>query len=180
MHAGGPRFGAIELKEAGPVLYLVDRNPLTQRFLIPLQRAVLRSANSLGARRQFQIRLFAAQGESPVFPDSPGTPDAATLLKAKSWMDDAPRGSETDAGATIVAALTQPPGEIVLITSGLSSLDDAFVSRALAALKPAPDVRVHTVAVGGPAAQPELQKLSSATGGTFTAIDEKTLATWAR
>lgn len=162
----GPRFASIPLDRSGTIVYLVDRGDATRPYTAALQSAVAKSLATLDQNRRFQVRYWSAGGESPAFPLTPGEPSEYNRNKAATWMAEVIGGQSTDATASLDAALTAKPSEIVLITGKAWQMDESFTNQAVVKLSDKP-VRIHVVSLGSSGGEDPLARLASKTGGTY-------------
>lgn len=171
----GPRFGAIRLSGAGPIVYLIDRDAATRPFAEGIRRAVLASIDTLPPGRLAQVRLYSDRSESPAYPERPGP--MTTELKAGllRWMDGVPEAASTDAAASLSAALAGPVDEIVLVTGHGWQADDRLAEEALELLRDR-RAKVHTVSLGTSEVRGPMAKIAASTGGESIALTIADLA----
>lgn len=165
----GAHFGSIALDRTGTVVYLIDRGDATRAYTAQIASAVARSLATLPTTRRFQVRYWWSEGESPAYPLTPGEPSEYNRGKVSTWMNDVAGGQSTDALASLDAALTAKPTEIVLITGKAWQIDDSITSAAVAKLAGNP-VRIHVVSVGAKLEDDPLARLASKTAGTYLAL----------
>jgi hypothetical protein len=165
----GARIGPISLDRSGTIVYLIDRGDATRPFTASVQAAVARSLATLSPTRRFQVRYWSANGESPAFPLTPSEPSEFNRNKAAAWMDEVIGGQATDPDASLDAALTEKPSEIVLITGKAWQMDESFANQAIAKLSASP-VRVHVISLGPKLDSDPLARLAGRTGGTYLAL----------
>jgi hypothetical protein len=162
-------FCGIGLNEPS-VVYVIDRGASARESLGHMIAAALKSAESLGRDRRYQI-IFWDNGTDPL-----AYPDAGPAYATGESLSAAARASEnvvalgrTDAASAVRRAVKSSPGAIVLITAKGWELDDAFVEQVLLA-RGQSTAKIHGVAVGGSEGLTAMEKLAKATGGTVAAV----------
>lgn len=159
----GPVFANLPLRSQA-VIYLVDRGDSTRDYFGDMKPVVLKSIQSLGPDRKFQIICWD-NGEAAAYP--PRTMSFAMEGEVKSvgkWLDDLFASGQTEIGPSLKTALAQNPGEIVIVTGKAWQLDADFAQAVLEVVGKN-KVVIHTVALGLVTPDDPLGRIATKTGG---------------
>jgi hypothetical protein len=175
---GSPRFANIPLDHPS-VIYLLDRGSSTQAPFGSLKEATLRSIESLGPERRFQIIFWDNSQDAGAFPPLLTYASAANAANVRRQIDDVYAFGATDVGPALKKALEQRPDAIVLVTGKGADLDEAFVQMVNDAKKDIP-VIIHTVAINGSGQSTALKRIAGGTGGEYRELSGAELSRYAQ
>ena len=168
-----PSFLGISLSGALTV-YVLDRGDSTRDNFDELKSATLKSIESLGDKRQFQI-IFWNNGKDAAFPNNwPVYATAENIAAAQRTMDDISAHGKTDIKSAFKNAIAANPSEIVIATGKAWDLDDSFV-KTVNTIRGGRDVRIDTVSLGDPGNSTALQTVAASTHGSFKALSDTDL-----
>ncbi len=176
--AGEPSFCGIKLDHPS-VIYLLDRGSSTQAPFGSLKEAALKSIQSLGAQRRFQI-IFWDNGQDPgTFPPLLAFASEANVAEVRRQTEDVFAFGATDPAPALVKAVAQRPAAVVIATGKGADLDDAFVQMVKDTRKDA-QVVIHTFAIGAAGQSTALKTVAQSSGGHFRELSEGELSTFGR
>ncbi len=174
----GPSFCGVPL-EGTTTIFVLDRGSGTREVFDLLKSATLKSIDSLGDDRKFQVIFWNNGSDELLFPAT--GPTYATDRKrdeARKLFDDTAAFGATDAGPSLEKAYAQSP-EVVIIASGKGpDLTDEFVTTANTARKGL-NIKTHTFSLGEGASD-GLKKLADETGGQYKQITPSQLDAFTR
>jgi hypothetical protein len=171
---GSPTFAGIPLNHPS-VIYLLDRGSSTQAPFGSLKEATLRSIQSLGPERRFQIIFWDNAQDPGTFPPLLTYASEANVINVRRQIEDVYAFGATDAAPALKKAVGQRPDAIVLVTGKGSDLDDSFVQMVNDAKKDVP-VIIHTVAINGSGQSTALKRVAGGTGGEYRELSEAELS----
>ncbi|MFT3787526.1 MAG: hypothetical protein QM770_15390 [Tepidisphaeraceae bacterium] len=166
-----PSFASIDLTSE-TVIYVLDRGDATAEFLPSLQKAVARSAKSLGGTRRFQFIYWTSGDETPTFPTTPRPATAPEVAQALTAMSTKIAGSRaTELLPALERAMRESPGDIVIATAKGNQLDDEVIE-AVTKLTAGKQTHIHTIDLYHPSDEPAepLQRLAKANRGVFLRV----------
>lgn len=165
-----PNFLGIKL-DGETIVYVIDRGSGTQKVFGDLKEATLRSLNSLGPDRKFQI-VFWNNGTDEAFPSGSATyATRPNLEAARRTLDNISAFGATDVASAMTKAMQAKPNLIVLATGKAWDLDESFAQTVLDLRKDS-GVRIHAIAVGGSEGSDAFATIAKETGGEFMEINE--------
>jgi len=162
-----PSFVGLDLSSAASVVYILDRGTATRDSLDDLRAATIRSIQSLGPGRKFQVMFWTDGGSPPTFPAAlqEATPENIDAVRA-SLGEIFAISTRTDFKTPFEKALAENPSVIILATGKGSQLDDSFVKTALDLRKAKnSSAKIYTFSIGSPGDGKLLQTLAEKTGG---------------
>jgi hypothetical protein len=161
--------------EGSSVVYVLDRGSGSKEIFPALEDATLKSIQSLGPGRRFQV-LFWANGS-----DDAGYPPESTTYASSENIDAARRAIDgvavfgaSDARPAIQQALGSHPDVIVVATPKGWQLNADWAS-ALLGLRGSSPVRIDTFSLGAAGPSEGLQTLAGKTGGQFVQVTDPQL-----
>jgi hypothetical protein len=173
-----PRFADINLDHPS-VIYLLDRGSSTQAPFGSLKEAALKSIDSLGPERRFQIIFWDNAQDPGVFPPLMGYANEQNLTNVRRNIEDVFAFGATDAGPALTKAIAQRPAAIVLATGKSADLDDGFVEMVKNAKKDV-QIVIHTIAIGSSGESTALKTVAAMTGGQYRELSEAQLSKYAQ
>jgi hypothetical protein len=173
-----PRFVDVTL-DVPSVVYVIDRGDGTREVFGELKEATLKSIETLGPDRRFQI-IFWNNGSEAAFPPSrPAAASAENLAAARRALDEITAFGQTDLKPSLERAVMERPGAVVIATAKGWDLDAAFVSMASDVVGGS-GVKVHCFAVGDGGASKPLQTVAQRTGGEYRELQPADLRSFAQ
>ena len=173
--AQGPSFCGISINEPS-VIYVLDRGSATSAPFGSLKEATLKSIESLGSERKFQV-IFWKNVSDLAYPSDGTTYASKVNVEAcRRAIDDAYAFGSTDVAPAIKRAMSQKP-DLILLVTGNDYLDDVFIQAVLNARKGA-DTRIETFGIRTgptPGSWTPLKTIADRTGGHFHEITESDL-----
>jgi hypothetical protein len=169
-----PTFAGIPLNHPS-VIYLLDRGSSTQAPFGSLKEATLRSIQSLGPERRFQIIFWDNAQDAGTFPPLLTYASEANVTNVRRQIEDVYAFGATDAAPALKKAVGQRPDAIVLVTGKGADLDDSFVQMVNDVKKDVP-VIIHTVAINGSGQSTALKRVAGGTGGEYRELSEAELS----
>lgn len=169
-----PTFCGVPLTQES-VVYLLDRGSSTQAPFGSLKEATLKSIESLGPRRRFQVIFWDNGQDAGTFPALLTFASEANLTTIRRQIDEVYAFGATDAGPALAKAIKQRPGAIVIATGKGSDLDDSFVQMVKDTKQNVPVV-IHTIAIGGSGQSAALKTVADMTGGQYRELSEAELS----
>lgn len=173
-----PTFSGVPL-EHDSVVYLLDRGSSTQAPFGSLKEATLKSIESLGPRRRFQIIFWDNGQDAGTFPALLTFASEANLTTIRRQIDELYAFGATDAGPALAKAIKQRPAAIVIATGKGADLDDSFVQMVKDTKQNVPVV-IHAIAIGGSGQSAALKTVADMTGGHYRELSEGELSTIAQ
>ncbi len=169
-----PTFAGVPLEHAS-VIYLLDRGSSTQAPFGSLKQTALKSIESLGPQRRFQIIFWDNGQDAGTFPPLLSYANTANLEAVRRQTDEVYAFGATDAAPALARAIAQRPAAVVIATGKGADLDDTFVQIVKDAKKDVP-VIIHTIAIGGAGASTALKTVADMTGGQYRELAEGALS----
>ncbi len=161
--SAGATFCGVPLDDR-VVIYVLDRGSGTADLFSYLKEVALKSAESLGNDRKFQI-IFWNNGTDDAYPSAgPTYATAQNLEAARRALDGIYAHGQTDVASALSKAVSAAPDAIVLATGKGWQLDDGFVDQVLKIRKGRP-IKIHTFALGGTEPSAILASIAQRTGG---------------
>jgi hypothetical protein len=173
-----PKFANIPLDHPS-VIYLLDRGSSTQAPFGSLKEATLRSIESLGPERRFQIIFWDNSQDAGTFPPLLTYASPTNAANVRRQIEDVYAFGATNVEPALKKALDQRPDAIVLVTGKGADLDEAFVQMVNDAKKDIP-VIIHTVAINGSGQSTALKRIAGGTGGEYRELSEADLSKYAQ
>jgi von Willebrand factor type A domain len=150
-------------------IYVLDRGDSTRDSFEAEKTLTLKSIQSLGDKRQFQI-IFWNNGKDAAFPKNwPVYATNENINAAQRAMDDVTPHGKTDITSALKSAIAENPADIVIATGKGWDLDDSFV-KTVDKLCDGKDVTIDTVSLGDPGSSTALQTVAASTHGTFKTL----------
>ncbi|HEY1921401.1 MAG TPA: hypothetical protein VGG44_01440 [Tepidisphaeraceae bacterium] len=174
-----PTFCGVPIDQT-VVVYVIDNGSSSSGGVLDeIEAALLKSLESLGPDRQFQI-LFWNPG-TPTYPTAKQTAFAVkdNIDAAGKRLQDVTAGGSTDPIPSLQRAIDLNPGQIMLITAKAGDLDDSLVDQ-VAKIHGTSKARIDCFAVNGVPSDKVLSKIASATGGVFVPVSEAQLKGFAQ
>ncbi|WP_428938254.1 hypothetical protein [Fontivita pretiosa] len=169
--AGGANasFCGVRLDDAQTVVYLIDRGQATSQHFDYLKQAVLRSAESLGRRRRFQI-VFWSEDDSAdsvlSFPPTPNYANAQTLELVRGKLESVWAQGRTQVMPALSRALECSPQVIILATGKGFQFDQSLTQTMLEARhRSGSQARIHAFSIGESDPSAAMVELARQTGG---------------
>jgi hypothetical protein len=150
-------------------IYVLDRGDSTRDSFEAEKSLTLKSIQSLGDKRQFQI-IFWNNGKDAAFPKSwPVYATAENIGGAQRAMDEITPHGKTDISSALKSAFAANPADIVIVTGKAWDLDDGFV-KTVDKFRDGKDVTIDTISLGDPGSSTALQTVAASTHGSFKAL----------
>ena len=159
-----PGFCGIRL-DGSSVIYILDRGDSSRPALGAMKSATLKSLESLGPERKFQV-MFWANNTEFMHPASMAPATPAAVLATRDAIDDVFASGATDIRKPLEKAVAQNPSEIVIVTGKGWNLDETFTSLVMRT-RGSSGIKIHAVSVGNSPASPALEKVAKQTGGEY-------------
>ncbi len=159
-----PVIADINLTRSTSVGFLVDRGDATRNSLPDVKRAIIKSLETLGPTRRFQIVFWAVDGQVAAIPETPLPASPANVAQLQQPLENVSEGRSTDILPALNRSLSYNPSDIVIITAKGWQLDDSFADQVLAA-RPANGPRVHVIVLGDDSGP--LRRIAETTGGDY-------------
>ncbi|MGB7156663.1 MAG: hypothetical protein WBD40_01275 [Tepidisphaeraceae bacterium] len=173
-NAGEPSFAGVKLDHPS-VIYVLDRGSSISEPFGSLKQAALKSIESLGPERRFQILFWDNAQDPGTFPPLLAYATGANIANVRRQTEDVYAFGATDAAPALTKAISQRPAAIVLVTAKGADLDDTFVDMVKGAKKDVP-VAIHTFAVGGSGQSTALKTVAAMTGGEYRELTSAELS----
>ena len=174
----GPSFAGVKL-DYPTVIYLLDRGSSIAEPFGNLKQAAVKSMQTLGGDRRFQVIFWDNGQDAGTFPPLLSFASEAKVADVARQIDDVFAFGATDARPALEKAMNQRPAAIVLVTGKGADLDDSFVQMVKEVRKDANTV-IHTFAVGGVGSSTALKTVAQSTGGEFRELSAGQLSTFAQ
>jgi hypothetical protein len=173
----GPNFCGTPIDQ-GVVVYLIDNGFSSDLVLDSIKSAVFKSIESLGPNRRFQILWW--NPDTPTYPTGNQTSFAEkdNIDLAHKKLDDVVAAGSTDPIKALKNALSDNPGQIVLITAKAADLDDSLVDQVMA-IRGSSKVKIDCISINGVTGDSALAKIASQTSGKFVVLPEAQLKAFA-
>jgi von Willebrand factor type A domain len=169
-----PTFCGVKLDHPS-VVYLLDRGSSTQSAFGSLKEATLKSIESLGPDRRFQIIFWDNDQDVGTFPALMAFANENNVVNVRRLTEDVYAFGATDAQPALEKAMPQRPAAIVIATGKGADLDESFVQMVKDTTKGA-DVVIHTFAIGGAGQSTALKTVAEMTGGQYREPSEGELS----
>jgi len=166
---GNASFCGVRLDDAQTVVYLIDRGQATSQHFDYLKQAVLRSAESLGRRRRFQI-VFWSEDDSAdsvlSFPSTPNYASAQTMELVRGKLESVWAQGRTQVMPALSRALECSPQVIILATGKGFQFDHSLTQTMLEARqRSGSQARIHAFSIGESDPSAAMVELARQTGG---------------
>jgi hypothetical protein len=162
------------------VVYVLDRGSATGELFSYLKEVSLKSAQTLGEERKFQIIFWNNGTTDDLFPRSgPTFATAQNVDAARQALDAIYAHGQSDVTSALTAAVSANPDAIFLATGKGSQLSDDFVRQVLK-IRGSRSIRINTIDVGAAEATSSLKAIADQTGGKALALGEGDLKKFAR
>jgi len=159
-----PVIADINLSRSTSVGFLVDRGDATRNSLPDVKRAIIKSLETLGPTRRFQIVFWAVDEQVAAIPETPLPANSVNISQLQQPLEGVSEGRSTDILPALIKSLSYNPSDIVIITAKGWQLDDSFADQVLAA-RPANGPRVHVIVLGDDSIA--LRRIAETTGGDY-------------
>lgn len=170
--AAGPNVFGVPL--AGPtVVYLLDRGQGTGETFEAIKIAAIRSAESLGPSKRFQIIFWETDSIVALPADGPRKASAQNCTEVRNALAGVYFAGQSRIENALARAIANDADEIVLMT-GKWGLDEQFSDGVVHQLA-GKDVKVHTFSIGPRGSPDALRRIASECGGEFREIGESAL-----
>ena len=163
--------------DSSVVVYVIDNGSSSADVFDAVKTAMFHSIDSLGPDRRFQILFWN--------PDTPAYPSSQTTFAvkenvgvAKKKLLDVTAAGSTDPVASLTAAFSDDPGQIILITAKAGDLDDSLVNKVIA-LRGNSKSKIDCIAINGVPDDKVLAKIASQTNGQFVPLTDAKLRSFA-
>ena len=177
--AAKPSFLNIPL-DGNNVIYVVDNGQSAEELFGLMKDAVLRSAESLGTGRKFQIVFWDnGTGELKVTPAIPSTPGERTLEHVRKTIEDVIPQGQSNAEPALRRAFSASPTDVVVITAKGRQMDESFGTAAENIRKAKPGAKIHTVSLGADAESDVLRRVAVTSGGRHITVTPDELEAFA-
>jgi hypothetical protein len=166
--------------DGNTIIYLLDCGQSSSSYLGELRDAAIKSVQSLGGERKFEI-VFWANGSTTSYnyPENTTTyASAENITSAQDAMKDVTGYGRSDVLPAMHEAMTQHPDTIVIATGKGFDLDAKWVDDVMAIRGSAP-VKIHTFNIGTDESGP-LKRLAADTGGTYREVTTGELRNFAQ
>jgi hypothetical protein len=161
------------------IIYVLDRGDSTRDSFGDLKAATLKSINSLGAERKFQI-IFWNNGRDDAYPKNwPVYATAENAADAERAIDDIAAHGNTQITSALKKAMASEPSEIVIASGKAWALDESFV-QTVDQIRSDKPVRISTIAIGDPGKMHVLKIIAEKAGGHSAEMSENELQDAAR
>ncbi len=162
-----PNFCGIKL-EVPSVAYVLDRGDSSREYFGEMIQATLRSIESLGPDRKFQVIFWTTSSGNDVAYPVGGMAYATSESVAgfRRAADEVIPAGSTNARSALERAMKQNPGAVVLVTGKGWALDDGFVKMVDSA-RAGRSIPVHTISLGKGNSGAALPAVAKSTGGEF-------------
>jgi hypothetical protein len=162
-------FCGVRLDDAQTVVYLIDRGQATSQHFDYLKQAVLRSAESLGRRRRFQIVFWSEEDSADSvlsFPPTPNYANAQTLELVRGRLESVWAQGRTQVIPALSRALECSPQVIILATGKGFQFDQSLTQSMLEARhRSGSQARIHAFSIGESDPSAAMVELARQTGG---------------
>lgn len=150
----------------GTIVYILDRSGVTQEAFGKIVSACLKSVESLGSSRTFQIMVWNGLQQLSYPADKPLEASGAQVAIARKAIVDTYAGSSDLAGHLVLAANN---GATDVVVFSAVDADEHMATEIRQALT-GKSVRLHSVAVGADLRGTWMRRLSEEFGGSFTQV----------
>jgi hypothetical protein len=151
--------------DGNTTIYLLDCGSATKDFLGSLKDATVKSIESLGSDRKFQI-LFWNNGTDGAYPqDAPTYATRENIAAAQKAIDDISAFGQSDVKTSL------HPDTLIIATGKGWDLDNAWLDGVLAIRGSSP-VKINTYSLGSNGESAPLKKLAAKTGGSYHEVSE--------
>jgi hypothetical protein len=162
-------FCGIRLDDAQTVVYLIDRGQASSQHFDYLKQVVLRSAESLGRRRRFQIVFWSEDDSADAvlsFPPTPNYANAQTLELVRGKLESVWAQGRTQVMPALSRALECSPQVIILATAKGFEFDQNLTQAVLEARHRSGSLaRIHAFCIGESDPNAAMVELARQTGG---------------
>lgn len=177
--ARGPNFCGTSLGSSQSVVYVLDRGSGTRDVFDALKQATLKSAESLGPDRKFQIVFWANGQDEVIIPagaSAYATPERIADVRKK--LDDVTAYGATEVKPALQRAVTESPDAIVIATGKGADLGDDFAA-AVDDGRRGSSAKLYTFSVGEGDSE-VLKRIARIAGGEYAHVDSNLLDRFAR
>jgi hypothetical protein len=168
-----PNFCGVELK-GDTIIYLLDCGGATKDYLGELKDASIKSVQSLGSDRKFQI-LFWNNGTDGAYPENDTTyASKENISAAQKAIDDVAPFGQSDIKAALALAIAKHPDTIIIATGKGWDLHTDWLDSVMA-VRGTSNARIITFNLGSFGESGPLKKLAEQTGGSYHELTQAEL-----
>jgi len=165
----GPNFCGTSLGSAQAVIYALDRGSGTRDVFDAMKQATLKSIESLGPDRKFQIVFWGNGQDEAIIPAGAAayaTPERIAEVRKK--LEDVVAYGSTDVKPALQRAVGQSPDAIIVATGKGADLGDDFAA-AVDEGRGGSSAKVYTFSLGE-ADSDVLRAIAEKTGGIYAQV----------
>ncbi len=176
--ANAPSFCGTPL-EGNTVIYLLDCGGSSGAYLGDLKDATIKSIQSLGPDRKFQILFWNSSTDGDYPQDTTAYASKENIAAAQKAIDDVAPFGQSDVQAGLKLAIAQKPDTLIIATGKGWDLDNAWLDAVVTTRGSSP-VKIHTFSLLSSGESAPLKKLAAQTGGTYHELDAGQLHSFAQ
>jgi hypothetical protein len=174
----GPNFCGVPITGSS-VIYLLDRGSGNREIFAAMTDAALKSIQSLGPDRKFQILFWNNGSGDAGYPQGSTTyASSENIEQAKMATRDVSAFGASDIKSVMQKALSNNPDVIVIATAKGPLLDSGWTGDLLSMRGSSP-VKIDALSLGSAGPSDALKNLAAKTGGEYSEVDNDKLRSFA-